>query len=55
LDNVEVICRTCNLAKGALSAEEYSDLLACMRDWPGEARMNVLSRLRLGGAKMAGR
>lgn len=47
--NVQVICRPCNEAKGALTGEEYASLWAMMVDWPSCARMCVIQRLRSGG------
>jgi hypothetical protein len=49
LCNVEVICRRCNETKGPLTHEEFSALLAVLRDFTSVARMDVIRRLRAGG------
>lgn len=49
LDNVQVVCKTCNEIKGALTHEEFSVLKRVMWEWASEGRMNVMQRLRAGG------
>ncbi len=49
LDNLRVVCMRCNEAKGALSEEEFTALLALLATWPDEARRGTLARLRAGG------
>ena len=49
LENLRVVCRRCNEAKGALDDLEFSDLLALLRTWPDAARKGTLRRLRAGG------
>jgi 5-methylcytosine-specific restriction endonuclease McrA len=48
LDNLLIVCKLCNDVKGALTDEEFRVLLVTMRDWPSQARMDVLLRLREG-------
>ncbi len=49
LDNLAVMCQTCNERKGPLTTCEYSALLTLMVNWPAPARQSVLRRLRAGG------
>ncbi len=51
LDNLRICCRRCNEAKGALTDEEFCELLAVVRGWPAQARQDVLRRLRAGAVR----
>lgn len=53
--NVEIVCKHCNEAKGALTHEEFSALLCVLRDFQSQARLNVIQRLRAGARAMARR
>jgi 5-methylcytosine-specific restriction endonuclease McrA len=55
LDNLEVICRRCNEAKGRLTREEYSALVLLMWGWGSAARTDVINRLRAGGKALGRR
>lgn len=48
-DNIVICCRTCNLAKGNLTASEFEELLQLLDQWPEEVRNDVLGRLKYGG------
>jgi hypothetical protein len=49
LDNLRVCCAPCNERKGLLTAGEYAELLALVRNWHPRARSDLLARLRAGG------
>jgi 5-methylcytosine-specific restriction endonuclease McrA len=48
-DNLEVVCKGCNAAKGPLRAEEFTDLCQLLLSWPPPAARNLLARLKAGG------
>jgi 5-methylcytosine-specific restriction endonuclease McrA len=48
LDNLTVLCKNCNPAKGPLTAREWTELLATMNAWPPDIRKNLLARLKAG-------
>lgn len=54
LCNLAVVCPPCQLAKGALSADEYVALLALLRRSHPAAYGDVLGRLRSGGRRYRG-
>jgi 5-methylcytosine-specific restriction endonuclease McrA len=54
LANVAVVCPPCQLAKGALSADEYMALLALLRQSHPAVYGDVLGRLRAGGRRYRG-
>jgi 5-methylcytosine-specific restriction endonuclease McrA len=54
LGNLLVCCQVCNERKGALTEEEYRQLLALVRTWHPRAGADVLARLRAGGRRYAG-
>jgi 5-methylcytosine-specific restriction endonuclease McrA len=54
LCNLAVVCPPCQLAKGALSADEYVALLALLRRSHPAAWGDVLGRLRSGGRRYRG-
>jgi 5-methylcytosine-specific restriction endonuclease McrA len=53
-DNLVFCCKSCNLAKGNLTGEEFKALMAFLEDWP-VMKESVLIRLRAGGAALRGR
>jgi 5-methylcytosine-specific restriction endonuclease McrA len=48
-DNIRFVCLRCNQIKGALTANEFSELTTFLSTWPSEAAASVLRRLRAGG------
>jgi hypothetical protein len=55
LGNVACCCTVCNEAKGLLTADEFSQLLALLRTWHPRAGSDVLARLRAGGRRYEAR
>ena len=51
LGNLVVACPRCNAMKGRLSAGEYLELLALLRDWHPAARQDLERRLLSGGTR----
>jgi hypothetical protein len=51
LDNVQVICSSCNRAKGSMTGPEFGLLYSMMREhFPDEIRRDVIGRLKAGSA-----
>jgi 5-methylcytosine-specific restriction endonuclease McrA len=50
LSNLIVCCRSANLAKGALTDEEFEKVLDVLESLPEIARNDVLGRLKAGAA-----
>ncbi len=48
--NLQVTCKQCNLTKGALTHEEFSSLWVVALSWQSAGRLDLMSRLRAGGA-----
>ena len=49
LDNVEIVCKRCNVIKGCMSSDEFSQLVALLSVWDIKAKCDVLRRLYAGG------
>jgi 5-methylcytosine-specific restriction endonuclease McrA len=47
--NIRFLCLRCNQIKGALTANEFTELTTLLSTWPSEAAASVLRRLRAGG------
>ncbi len=49
-DNLVVCSRSGNFAKGELTGEEFARMMQLIQDWPREAMMDVIGRLKAGAA-----
>ena len=52
LENYDATCRRCNKRKGQLTADEYRAILEVIKDWPLDARRDVLMRLAAGSGML---
>jgi 5-methylcytosine-specific restriction endonuclease McrA len=52
ITNITACCRPCNEAKGNMDHDEFKTLLAAITHFSHEARVGILSRLRIGGKMM---
>lgn len=55
LENLALCCADCNVAKDRLTSAEFGQLQAAMREWPPQARTNVLARLKAGARRVVGK
>ena len=47
-ENLQIICKSCNTAKGSLTGEEFDAILKVMKEYP-EAKKEILKRLKYSG------
>lgn len=50
LNNIDVICRSCNTAKGTMTGSEFESVLRVLREMPPATKNDVLGRLKAGAA-----
>jgi 5-methylcytosine-specific restriction endonuclease McrA len=50
MENVVIVCQSCNVAKGNLMRDEFEGLLRFLDTLPGTVARGVLTRLKIGGA-----
>jgi 5-methylcytosine-specific restriction endonuclease McrA len=48
LSNLDIICRSCNLAKNNLTRNEFQELMQTLRGFPVRVQNGVLGRLKAG-------